>query len=69
MGMLTAEMRDLADDQLALRGDFVTLSRHGREMQAGLGRLSGILVRALESTDERFDEVEARLTKLEKKTG
>ncbi|MFO0595228.1 MAG: hypothetical protein U0228_07985 [Myxococcaceae bacterium] len=41
----------------------------GVETRSQLTRLSGILMRLSTSTDERLDEVEARLSKLEKKAG
>jgi chromosome segregation ATPase len=69
MASLREHFRELAEDQLGLRQDFVSLAQHGRQMQAGLQRLSAILVKALDVTDERFDELEARVAALEKKTG
>lgn len=69
MASLREHFRELADDQLGLRQDFVSLAQHGRQTQAGLQRLSDIIVKALGTTDERFDELEARVAKLEKKTG
>ncbi|MEW6432583.1 MAG: hypothetical protein AB1730_13855 [Myxococcota bacterium] len=69
MASLRGHFRELADDQLALRRDFVSLAQHGRQTQTGLQRLSDIIVKALGTTDERFDELEARVAKLEKKTG
>jgi chromosome segregation ATPase len=69
MASLREHFRELAEDQLGLRQDFVSLAQHGRQMQAGLQRLSAILVKALDVTDERFDELEARIAALEKKTG
>lgn len=69
MGFFGRELGSLGEDHNTLRGEFVTLARHGVETRSQLNRLSGILTRLGTSTDERFDEVETRLTKLEKKTG
>jgi chromosome segregation ATPase len=65
----SAQMDELAEDLRALRGDFVSLAQHGRETSGGLKRLSEIVVKALGTSEERFDELEARLARLEKKTG
>jgi hypothetical protein len=69
MGSLSFQMRDLSEDQLSLRQDFVGLAAHGRETSAGLRRLSELLVKAVGSTSDNLDELEARIAKLEKKTG
>jgi hypothetical protein len=45
------QLAQLAEDQASLRADFVALASHGRQMQAGLERLSELLVKPLERTE------------------
>lgn len=45
MGFFGRELGSLGEDHNTLRGEFVTLARHGVETRSQLNRLSGILTR------------------------
>ncbi|MFO0600622.1 MAG: hypothetical protein U0228_35265 [Myxococcaceae bacterium] len=69
MQALTTHMRELSDDQLALRGDFVALASNNVQFGVGLRRVTDLLLTALDRSNSRFDTLETRVTKLEKKAG
>ena len=69
IGFLSRAFREMSNDQTAMQADFVRMAGTTRESQAVLKHMATVLTNSITSTDERFEKIEARLTKVEKKTG
>lgn len=66
-GVLTV-VNAFSDEVTGLRADLTALSEAQADFGSGLKRMSTILVKALGATEDRFDELEQRVAKLEKKS-
>jgi chromosome segregation ATPase len=68
LGVVTRAVADFSDESTSLRGDLTTLARTSGEMGAGLKRVAALLAKMVNTNDERFDDLEARVLELEKKS-
>ncbi|MFZ5444245.1 MAG: hypothetical protein ACOZQL_29885 [Myxococcota bacterium] len=68
LGVVTRAVADFSDEATSLRADLTTLARTNAETGAGLKRVAALLAKVVDTTDERFDDLEARVLKLEKKS-
>lgn len=69
VAMLSSAFTGLAEDQTALRGEFLQIIQTNRETRATIERMARILKDGFASTSDRLDDVEHRLARLEKKAG
>ncbi|MCC6335791.1 MAG: hypothetical protein IT380_17580 [Myxococcales bacterium] len=60
---------ELAADQSLLGSDFARFRVLTQELRQNLRRLTELFLQSLDTSTDRFDELEARLAALEKKTG
>ncbi|MEW5737957.1 MAG: hypothetical protein AB1938_03470 [Myxococcota bacterium] len=60
---------ELAADQALLGSEFAGFRALTQELRQNLRRLTELFLQSLDSSTDRFDELEARLAALEKKTG
>ena len=67
-GLLRTGMAAMSDDMTAFAGDLKHLAQGYAETNVHLARLTKLLTDYAGSSDERMDELEARMTKLEKKS-
>lgn len=65
-GLLRTGMVAMSDDMTAFAGDLKHLAQGYAETNGHLARLTKLLTNYAGSSDERMDELEARMTKLEK---
>jgi polyhydroxyalkanoate synthesis regulator phasin len=68
LDLMVEHARALSDDLTLLRADVTQLGATCAELSTGLKRVTGVLVKAIDSTSDRFDDLEARVTRLEKKS-
>ncbi len=73
---LSAQVKDVAQRVSSLEGEFQDLAENfalsaklSRTMQTDVGRLARILGESAGRSRERFDDIEKRIGRLEKKTG
>lgn len=67
-GLLRTGMVAMSEDMTAFAGDLKHLAQGYSETNGHLARLTKLLTDYAGSSDERMDELEARMTKLEKKS-
>jgi hypothetical protein len=67
-GGVLSVVNAFSDEVTGLRTDLTALSEAQADFGSGLKRISAILVKALGATEDRFDELEQRVARLEKKS-
>jgi len=67
-GGVLSVVNAFSDEVTGLRTDLTALSEAQADFGSGLKRTSAILVKTLGATEDRFDELEQRVARLEKKS-
>lgn len=68
LGGVTRAVGDFSDETTSLRTDLTALARANADTGAGLKRVTALLAKVIATDDERFDDLEARVLELEKKS-
>lgn len=66
---LDVRVGSLEEETLALSGALVKSAETSREIQQQMGRFARLLAQFAEGNTSRFDDIEQRLTRLERKAG